>query len=146
PHGISPFAPGTVAGADGVGTGVNENRHTIGVDMRWRLGNLSIDPTILYQFGNRNAFNTVTPAYGIVCNSSGTASLNCSENKARLSAWLLDVRAGYQLGPLLVQGLFMYTTGNRARDTLLRNVNFFQPLDTDSTYMADWGTQITSLG
>ena len=141
-----PFAPFTVSGADGVGTGIGENRHTIGLDARWRLGAFSLDPTVLYQLGSRDAFNTITPAYGIVCNSTGNPATNCAKQKADIGAWLIDVRASYQLGPLLMQGMVMWTSGNRARDTLLKNVNFFQPLDADTSYMVDWGTQITSLG
>src|SRR5262249_49790378 len=55
-----PFAPATVSGNDGgtggsggVGTGVGENRYTIGLDARFRSGPFSLDPTVMYQFGNR---------------------------------------------------------------------------------------------
>ncbi len=144
--GGSPFAPKNVAGADGVGTGISENRYTIGLDARWRIGGFSLDPTVQYQFGNRDAYNTVTPAYGTLCNSTGTAALNCTKQQADINAWLVDVRAGYQLGPLLLQAAFNYSTGNKAKDTLLKNINFFQPLDTDTGYMADWGNAITALG
>jgi hypothetical protein len=144
--GGSPFAPKNVAGADGVGTGIHENRHTIGLDARWRSGPFSLDPTLLYQFGTRDAYNTITPAYGILCNSTGNPATNCAKQTADISAWLIDIRAGYEIGPWLVQGLYMWTSGNRARDTLLKKINFYQPLDTDSSYLADWGTQITSLG
>jgi hypothetical protein len=32
----------------------------------------------------------------------------------------------------------MWTSGNRARDQLSRNVNFYQPISTDTTYYATW--------
>ena len=144
--GGSPFAPKNVSGADGVGTGIHENRHTIGIDGRWRLGAFSLDPTVFYQFGNRNTFNTVTPAYGVLCNGSGSAATNCPKDTANISAWLVDVRAGYQLGPVLFEALTMWTSGNRAQDNLRRNVNFYQVLDNDTTYLFDWGTQVTSIG
>jgi hypothetical protein len=144
--GGSPFAPKNVSGADAVGTGVHEDRHTVGLDARWRFGPWSLDPTVLYQFGDRVAFNTITPAYGILCNSTGNAATNCLKHTAEINAWLVDVRAGFQLGPMLFQWLGMWSSGNQAKDTLLRHVNFFQPLDTDTSYLADWGTQITSLG
>jgi hypothetical protein len=144
--GGSPFAPKNVSGADGVGTSINENRQTVGLDARWRSGPFRLDPTVFYQFGNRNSFNTVTPAYGVLCNGSGNAAANCAKDKANLSAWLVDVRAGYQLGPLLLEGLTMWTSGNRAQDNLRRNVNFYQVLDNDTTYLFDWGTQVTSIG
>src|SRR5262249_24095785 len=33
-----------------------------------------------------------------------------------------------------------------ARDTTLRTVKYYQPLDTDTSYLADWGGQLTALG
>src|SRR5262245_58771786 len=41
------------------GTGINENRYTIGLDGRFRLGPFSLDPTLLFQFGKRQV---VVPA------------------------------------------------------------------------------------
>ena len=40
----------------------------------------------------------------------------------------------------------MFTTGNSARDTTLKTVKYFQPLDTDTSYLADRGGQLTALG
>jgi len=40
----------------------------------------------------------------------------------------------------------MITTGNKASTNPYKNINFYQPLDTDTSYMGDWGTQIFSLG
>ncbi len=34
--------------------GIEENRITVGLDARWRIGGFSLDPTIMYQFGNRS--------------------------------------------------------------------------------------------
>jgi hypothetical protein len=125
--------------SNGSQTGIIENRQTVGVDARWRSGPLSIDPTILYQFGNRD----------VVVNSNLAAPAGKtvgSVAEANIDAWLLDVRAGYQLGPLLIQALYLFTTGNKASDSTLNDVHYFQPLDTDTSYLGDWGTQLTSLG
>ena len=40
----------------------------------------------------------------------------------------------------------MYTTGNTARNSTLKDVHYFQPLTTDTGYLADWGTSMSSLG
>ena len=40
----------------------------------------------------------------------------------------------------------MFTSGNKARDTTLNNVYYFQPLSTDTGYLADWGTQLLVPG
>ncbi len=117
--------------------GMNEDRHTVGVDARFRSGPFSFDPTILYQFGNREV---IAPA------SFAAVAVPGRKYHADIDAWLLDLRAGYQIGPLLVQGMYMYTTGNRARNTTLGTVRSFQPLSTDTSYSADWGGQLMMLG
>ncbi len=138
----SPFAPagggGGIAGADGSGTGVHENRHTIGVDARYRMGPFQFDPTFYYQFGSRQAWllGGGEAPYG----PSGT------KKTADINAWLVDVRGGFQFGPLLLQSMVMWTSGSNARNNPYRHVGWYQPLDTDTSYSADWGTQIFSLG
>ncbi|HSE05789.1 MAG TPA: hypothetical protein VLK35_16695, partial [Methylomirabilota bacterium] len=117
---------------------VEEARYTVGIDARYRMGPLSLDPTLMYQFGHRSV---IAPAAFAV-----SGAVPGRRYRADISALFFDLRAGYQLGPLLLQGLAVYTTGNGARDNTLDNVNYFQPLTTDTGYLADWGTQLTSLG
>ena len=142
-----PFAPmaavnsqgsAGVAGADGAGTGVHEYRHTVGLDARWRSGPWSVDPTFLYQFGTQAKWNP-----GGVASAYGTAG---TRQSADISAWLGDVRTSYQLGPLLLSHMVMFTTGQDAKSNPYKSIKYFQPLDTDTSYLADWGTQIMSLG
>jgi hypothetical protein len=117
---------------------VHEYRHTIGLDARWRWGAFSLDPTVMYQFGTRTVLNPFSIA------QSGIAP--GTRVKADIDAWLLDIRAGFQIGPVLIEGLYMFTTGNKARDTTLQKVRYYQPINTDTGYLADWGTQLSSLG
>jgi hypothetical protein len=117
--------------------GVNEYRHTVGLDTRLRMGPFSLDPTIMYQFGNKAI---IAPA------TFGAVAVPGRKYYSELDAWLIDVRGGFQLGPLLLEGLAMYTTGNTARNTTLGTTRSFQPLTTDTGYLADWGTSLTSLG
>jgi hypothetical protein len=109
-------------------TGDIEARHTLGVDARWTAGPISVHPTVLYQFGSRDT------------------TIGGTRAEADISAWFADVRAGFQVGPLTLSGMAMYTTGNKAGDNLRSEINFYEPLDTDSSYGGDWGTQILSLG
>jgi hypothetical protein len=124
--------------------GVNEYRYTVGADARLRMGPFSLDPTFLYQFGSRDSFAPATFA------PSGT--ITGRRYNPDIKAWLADVRAGFQLGPLLIEGLAMYTTGNSKRNNALGHgttdgtIRYFQPLDTDTGYLADWGSSLTSLG
>jgi hypothetical protein len=144
-QGQSPFAPaGGAVGwsADGTGTGLNENRNTVGIDARWRSGPFSVEPTVLYQFGRRQAVNTTSAAYGTTCTAGGA----CPRYSADINAWFVDIRAGFQLGPWLFSGMYMWTSGDPAQNNPYKHIGYFQPLDTDTSYLADWGTQIMSLG
>src|SRR5215469_6266045 len=142
-----PFAPTNanaangqpgVGGGDGAGTGVHEYRHTVGVDARWRSGPWSVDPSAYYQFGTQAKWNPggVATAYG----TQGT------RQSADIKAWLVDVRTSYQLGPLLLSHLIMATSGQDAKSNPYKSIRYYTPLDTDTSYLADWGTQIISLG
>jgi hypothetical protein len=130
---------------------MQESRYTVGLDSRFRMGPLSIDPTFMYQFGTRaivpvqvSGTPTCVSGYEIQCQFS--KNINNRRFLSDISAFFFDLRAGYQLGPLLLQGLGVYTTGNSARNNTLDKVRYFQPLTTDTGYLADWGTQLTSLG
>jgi hypothetical protein len=105
-----------------------ESRHTVGVDARWTAGPFSLHPTVLFQWGNRDT------------------TVGASQMEADMRAWFADVRGGFQVGPLTISAMGMYTSGNKATDNLRDKIRFFQPLDTDTSYAADWGTQIFSLG
>jgi hypothetical protein len=128
----SPNANGSagVGGADGAGTGAHEYRHTVGLDARWRSGPWSVDPTILYQFGTQSKWNP-----GGIASAYGTAG---TKQTADISAWLGDIRASYQLGSLLLSAMTMWTTGQDAKSNPYKSIN--------TAYMADWGTQLISLG
>jgi hypothetical protein len=40
----------------------------------------------------------------------------------------------------------MFTTGQDAKSNPYKSIKYFTPLDTDTGYLSDWGTQIMSLG
>ena len=118
--------------------GVNEYRYTVGIDSRLRMGPFSLDPTVLYQFGNKAV---IAPA-----SFASSGSVTGRKYYPDMNAWLVDVRGGFQLGPLLLEALAAYSTGNTARNNTLGTVRYFQPLTTDTGYQADWGSSITALG
>jgi hypothetical protein len=128
------FAGAPVAG-DGAGTGIIEARHTLGVDARFTAGPFSLQPTVLYQWGDRDNYINLAQ-YGAV----GTKA------NADISAWLVDVRAGFNVGPLALGAMVMWTSGDSAKSNPFTSIGYFQALDTDTGYAADWGTQIFSLG
>ena len=113
-----------------------ENRYTIGVDARWRFGAFSFDPTVFYQFGRRDQTVAFSPFTG-------------ATNTLDRSAWLVDLRGGWQAGPLLLEAAAIYTTGNHAKDRIDRNSNvtikYYEPISTDTSYFATWA-EIWALG
>ena len=114
-----------------------EDRFTVGVDARWRLGPFSLDPTVFYQFGQRDQ---VVPIV------NGMANGNV--NTLREDAWFVDIRGGWQAGPLLLEAAAIYTTGNRASDRIDQNasrIKYYQPISTDTSYYATWA-ELWALG
>lgn len=110
-----------------------ERRHTIGVDSMWRSGPAYINPTFFYQFGDRERIPGATDPG--VDSSAGARRIN----SARISAWIADVQAGYQLGPLLLEARAMYTSGNRAKDNLNKEIGYYQPFQSGNSYWIGWG-------
>jgi hypothetical protein len=133
-------------GFSGGAVGPEESRHTIGIDGRFTAGPFSFQPTVLYQFGHRNA--TIAQPAGVPAGFTvAPYGAIGSVHKSDISAWLIDLRAGFNVGPLSLGFLGMYTSGNKAQDNpFTGTTRYFQPLDTDTSYLADWGTQIFSLG
>ncbi|MBI2525032.1 MAG: hypothetical protein HYV93_03530 [Candidatus Rokubacteria bacterium] len=145
-HGNARLAVGGIPGAGGTPTFAaktvgpaavpthQEWRHTIGIDSRWRSGPISVEPTFFYQFGTREMDNPFP---------SGTTDLI---RESDISAWLFDVKAGYRIGPMLVEARYLYTSGNRPMDQLSRDTNYYQPINTDTSYGADGWGNIWALG
>src|SRR6516165_5078018 len=105
---------------------LHEERYTVGIDSRWRVGAFGLDPTISFQWG---------PYDTQAIRTNGTVV----KVRGEKSAWLLDVIASYQLGPLLLEARGIYSTGNKARDNLSLSKRYYAPLDEDGGYNAGWG-------
>lgn len=114
----------------------HEDRHTIGLDARWRLGPFGLDPTMMYQWGRMDSQAFV----------SGTgAGVGSKKVTADLNAIFVDLIGSYRLGPVLLEARWNYSSGNKARDNLAKGIRYFQPLSTDGIYYAGWA-QIMALG
>jgi hypothetical protein len=123
--------------------GAHESRWTVGVDAVWQAGPWSLAPTVLYQAGSRE----------IVPGGAGGATCAGACREQDISAWFIDIRGGWRSGPLEVEGLFLYTTGNEAEDNIgdvttatrrLSDVNYYWAFNTYSGFAAGWGA-ITAL-
>jgi hypothetical protein len=129
--------PGTGACAATASGSAIETRYTVGVDARWKFGPFYLDPTVLYQFGTRDQ---VSP---IASTTSGSGIMT----ELRRDAWYVDLRGGWQAGPLLLELGAAYTTGNKAEDRIDLNrsrLKYFEPISTDNTFWAGWSEMQTS--
>jgi len=127
-NGVGAYAgnnTGLALGSAGGDSTMHEERYTAGLDARWRVGAFGLDPTISYQWGNYDTQAQRTN--GTVGKVNGDAS-----------AWLFDVIASYQLGPLLLEARGVYSTGNKARDNLSASKRYYEPLDLDTSYWNGW--------
>ena len=131
---------GNIAGAAAVGGGApagdatnTEDRYTVGLDARWRVGPFGLDPTISYQWGSYESQAQRTN--GSVGKVTGDAA-----------AWLFDIIASYQLGPLLLEFRGAYSSGNKARDNLSRAKRYYEPLDLDTGYWSGGWLGLLGLG
>jgi hypothetical protein len=114
------------------GNASHETRHTIGFDARWRFGPFSLDPTFYYQFGEQEYLRSAGGGGG--------------SNTTDTSAWLADIIAGFQLGPVLIEARGIYSPGNKADDQLgNEKKKYYEPLDTDTGVYAGWAA-IMALG
>ena len=121
---------GTTAAGDATD---HEQRYTVGLDARWRVGAFGLDPTISYQWGNYDVQAQRTN--GTVGKVNGDAS-----------AWLFDAIASYQLGPLLLEARGTYSTGNKAHDNLALSKRYYEPLDLDTGFWSGGWLGILGLG
>jgi hypothetical protein len=112
-----------VNNAQGAVAPTREDRHTIGVDARFRSGPFSLDPTAYFQFGERDQ----------------------GGQEAKIKTGLVDVQGGFQLGPLLLEARAIWSPGNKAEDDLRDKVRYYEPLDMDTNYYINWAN-IIALG
>jgi len=114
-----------------------ERRHTVGFDTTWRSGPAYFNPTFFYQFGQRERIPTAGEPG--VSGSAGAQRIEVAD----ISAWIVDVQGGYQLGPLLLEARAMYTSGNNSEDNLNKSINYYQPFQTGNAYWIGWGEAST---
>ena len=132
-NGAGAYAGVTAAAAAGGDATLHEERYTVGLDARWRIGGFGLDPTISYQWGSYETQAQKTN--GGIGKVTGEAA-----------AWLFDVIASYQLGPLLLEGRGTYSTGNKAHDNLANSKRYYEPLDLDTGFWSGGWLGILGLG
>lgn len=93
-------------------------RHTIGGDVRWTIGALTLNPTVYFQWGDQEL-----PA-------------GSPKKEADIRAWIVDLLAQYRLGPLLLGARGAYVPGMRAQDAIQNGstIRFYNPINSGFIY------------
>jgi hypothetical protein len=110
------------------GTNNRMTRHTIGGDIRWVAGGLTIQPTVYFQWGEQE------------CNGAVAAGCAATPQDVDIMTGIADVIVGYRLGPLNLQARGMYTPGNTANQTVPAgdDINYYRPINPGFAYMTGW--------
>lgn len=108
-------------------------RSTLGGDVRFTAGPLSIQPTAYFQWGEQEC---IAPA----------VAATCEKKDVKIRAGIVDVIGGVRLGPLNLQARGMYTTGNSANETVAagETINYYRPINPGFAYMTGWSEIQTS--
>src|SRR3989441_1186319 len=108
-----------------------EDRHTVGLDIRWRSGPFGFDPIVHYQWGQ--ADHQAVRTNGKV-----------GRVEADMSSYLVDMIGSFQTGPFVLEARGVYSPGNKARDNLAQSIRYYQPLTTDGNFYARWAAILAS--
>jgi hypothetical protein len=145
-----------------------EERYYFGIDNRFTAGPFYLDPTIIFEHSNAEVYQfagQTTPQLSL--NAAGTAvvfpatlpgqlgaggSLTSGLTQAfgqrfhqDINSWLIDIRGGWRLGPLLLEGMAMWTPGDKANHDSFKNSRVYHPVNVDIGYASSW-SEILSLG
>ena len=104
------------------------HRHTVGGDVRWTAGPITVQPTLLYQFGEQ-----------------GNGQLD--GDTVEIQSWIFDTTAGFRAGPLNIEGRFMWTRGMKADESVAGSdkIKYYQAINPAFAYMGGW-TEIQTSG
>jgi hypothetical protein len=119
----------------------HEDRWYLGLDTRLTAGPFYLDPTFIYEHSNVDVYRGTT---GTTL-AAGLAQGVGQRVHQKINSWLVDVRGGWRIGPLLLELMAMWTPGDDAQHDSFRNSRVYHPVNVDIGYGASW-TELLSLG
>jgi len=140
---ISQFTGAVTTGANlgNYRTASTEERWYFGIDAQTNFGPVYFDPTIIYMTSNVDVYRGTGDA---TLNGGLTQGAGTRVNQD-INSWLIDLRAGFRAGPLLIEGFGMWTPGDDAQHDSFKNSRVYHPVNVDIAYAAGW-TELLSLG
>jgi hypothetical protein len=136
-----------------------EERYYFGVDTRMTIGPFYLDPTVIVEKSNVDLYRN--QAVGAFAGLGGTTSGGCVSGAATLagglcqgfgqrvhqsiSSILVDIRGGARIGPLLIEGIVIYTPGDDAQHDSWKDTRVYRAITMDGGYSGSWN-EILSPG
>jgi hypothetical protein len=121
---------GSVAAPGGVGRDIH--RHYLGIDARWTMGPISVQPTLIYLLGDQEVLNR-----------------NGVLNDVDIRSFIVDTVVGFRTGPLNLETRIMYTPGVGAQHDIQNGaggtIRTYQAINPGFAYMTGW-TEIWTGG
>jgi hypothetical protein len=122
-----------------------EDRYYIGFDARYRIGNLSLEPSFIYLLGSRK-FCTPGSLINSVAGVIPCTSAPAGSRHTKFNAFETQFVARYNVGSWLGAGKVAYTSGNAANDDINNTgigrkskVTGFRPLGIDAFHVfGEW--------
>lgn len=129
---------GAVTATTGLGNYLNggiERRNYWGLDAQTNFGPFYFDPTVIYESSN-------VPLSYVASRPTIVAGLlqGGIENRTvqHIRSWLVDVRGGWRSGPLLLEGMVVYTPGDDAQHDSFHSSKVYHAVSTDNAAYAGW--------
>jgi hypothetical protein len=128
----------------------HETRWYFGLDSRLTAGPFYLDPTVIYERSHVDVYRNL----GTVGGFAGGAALGTAlpaglaqgfgpRVHQSIESWLVDIRAGWRLGPLLVEGIVIYTPGDDAQHDMWRSSRVYHGVAADGAYSGSWNEILT---
>ena len=137
-----------VPGASHLGNyrvGSVEDRHYFAVDAQTNFGPFYFDPTVIYMTSSVDVYRqaNTTNAAGTETVVSGLQQATGSRLTQNIESWVVDLRGGWRAGPLLVEGIFMWSPGDDAQHDSFRTSKVYHAVSTDGAGWAGWADILT---
>ena len=122
-----------------------EDRHYLGIDARMTFGPFYLDPTFIYELSNVDVYRSGghpggTPTTAALCTTLAAGlTQGCGQRVHQTTnSFLVDIRTGYRIGPVLLEGLVIWTPGDDAQHDSFRDTKVYHAVTTDGGYGLGW--------
>jgi hypothetical protein len=126
-----------------------EDRHYLGIDARFTSGPFYLDPTVIYETSTVDVYRGAVGAAGGFGGAANTAGLTSTlagglsqgfgpRVTQNTSSWLVDVRGGWRMGPLLMEGIVIWTPGDDAQQDTFKSTKTYKGVNVDNGYGGGW--------